>query len=404
MIILFIKRILPMIISVALLVAVIAVTKQNVTENKVSTTEPIQTSATIKQKEELRAVWVTYMDLDMQSTDMSYKSFIKKFKNIADTSKEKGFNTLIVQVRPFSDAFYESQYYPYSHLLTGTQGKDPGYDPLKYMCYYADKIGMKIHAWVNPYRIKISKSPKKLAENHPYLNNKNIGIEYDGDIYLNPSSTDARELIKNGIREIVKNYDVDGIQFDDYFYPTTDTEFDKSYYENYVENVGTDKAISLQEWRITQVNILIAETYNVIHSLKDDVVFGISPQGNIENDYEMCADVKNWCSKYGYIDYICPQLYYSLENPALTFEDALNNWLSLEYCEDVELYIGIAGYKIGTDSDEGTWQNSDTILSAEVKLIRKNKLNGFMFYSFANLESETAEKEVANLVKTVKSE
>lgn len=399
----FLKRILPAFIAIVLLVSAIAITRKNISENENKQAETVSTTTKVTEKEELRAVWVTYMDLDMRNTDMSYKAFVEKFKHIADTSKEKGFNALIVQVRPFSDAFYESQYYPYSHLLTGTQGKDPGYDPLKYMCYYADKIGMKIHAWVNPYRVKINKSPKKLAENHPYLNNKSIGIEYNGEIYLNPASTDARELIKNGIREIVKNYDVDGIQFDDYFYPTTDAEFDKADYEKYVDKVGADKAISLQDWRTAQVNILIAETYNTIHSIKGNVVFGISPQGNIDNDYEMCADVKSWCSKSGYIDYICPQLYYSLENPALTFGDALTQWKNLEYCDDVELYIGIAGYKIGTDSDNGTWETSNTILRDEVQLIRKNNINGFMFYSFANLESEIAAKEVSNLVKTIKS-
>lgn len=396
----FIKRILPALIAVVLLVSVVALTQNNQSANP-QTTETVQTSKITTEKAEMRAVWVTYMDLDMRSTDMTYKSFIKKFKHIADTSRQKGFNTLIVQVRPFSDALYNSQYYPYSHLLTGTQGKNPGYDPLKYMCHYAHKIGMEIHAWINPYRIKVNDSPKKLAENHPYLNNKEIGIKYDGDIYLNPASEEARTLIKNGVKEIVKNYAVDGIQFDDYFYPTTAKSFDKKYYQNYVDKVGAGKAITLQEWRTANVNILIAETYNLVHKTKENVVFGISPQGNIENNAELCADVKSWCSKYGYIDYICPQLYYSLENPALKFEEALNQWKNLEYCENVTLYIGIAGYKTGTDSDSGTWENSDTILRDEVKLIRKNNIKGFMFYSFANLESQQAAKEVSNLIKII---
>ena len=392
-----IKRLLPSIIALVLLVSIVAISKDN--PKNTTPTEPAKTTSIVKDNKEMRAVWVTYMDLDMQNTNMSYNAFISKFKHIADTSKAKGFNTLIVQIRPFADAFYSSQYFPYSHLLTGIQGKNPGYDPLKYMCHYSHKIGLGIHAWINPYRVKISNSPKKLAKNHPYLNNKDIGIKYNNEIYLNPASNDARELIKNGIREVIKNYDVDGIQFDDYFYPTTDENFDKKSYDKYVSNVGAGKAISLQKWRTANVNILIAEVYQLIHRTKENIVFGISPQGNIDNNDDLCADVKSWCCKSGYIDYICPQLYYSLDNPALKFQDALNQWKSLKFSNNVTLYIGIAGYKTGTGSDDGTWENSDTILKKELELIRQNDINGFMFYSFADLEREPASKEVSNMVK-----
>lgn len=392
------KKLFPTLIAVILLISVVAITGNN-NQYMAEKENSVSVSRVISENKEMRAVWVTYMDLDMRGTDMSYKAFIKKFQHIADTSKEKGFNTLIVQVRPFSDAFYTSQYYPYSHLLTGTQGKDPGYDPLKYMCHYAHKINLEIHAWINPYRIKLNDSPQKLSENHPYLNNQSMGVVYKGDIYINPSSNEGRTLIKNGVREIIKNYDIDGIQFDDYFYPTSSTAFDKKEYKEYVSSVGRGNEISLKSWRITNVNILIAETYSLIHNLKDEVVFGVSPQGNIRNNYDLYADVKSWCEKSGYIDYICPQLYYSLENPTLTFKDALNQWMELEFCQDVKLYIGLAGYKIGTDSDDGTWNKSSTILQEELKLVRKNNINGFMFYSFANLETKQASKEVNNLTK-----
>ncbi len=392
-------KIIPTTIAVALLCAVIAVTG-TVNIKKEKPKEIILQTASINNvNKEMRGVWVTYMDLNMEGTDKSYKSFKEKFKKIADTAKKDNFNTLIVQVRPFSDALYDSAYFPYSHILTGTQGKNPGYDPLKYMCRYSHKIGLDIHAWVNPYRIKINESPKKLSENNPYNNNKRLGVMVGKDIYYNPAIEDVRLLIELGIKEIVKNYDVDGIQFDDYFYPTQSKSFDEKEYNSYVKSVGAGNAISLQDWRIANVNILVAETYSIIHRLKDNVVFGISPQGNIDNDYDLCADVKNWCSKSGYIDYICPQLYYSLDNPALRYEDALNNWLNLEYSEDVTLYIGIAGYKTGTNSDNGTWLNSDKILQKEVKLLRKKGVKGFMFYCYSNLESDIAAKEVSNLVE-----
>lgn len=389
-------KMLPTILSIILLCSVVAIS--NNVNNRPVTPEKILTVSN-NFTEEMKGIWVTYMDLDMQSTDKSYKAFKSKFKKIADTSKEKGFNSLIVQVRPFCDALYKSDYFPYSHILTGEQGKNPNYDPLKFMCSYAHKIGMNIHAWVNPYRIRTQSTPTVLSKNNPYIKDKKLGVKTDTGIYFNPASEKAREIIEAGIKEIVENYDVDGIQFDDYFYPTQDESFDKSEYTAYTKSVGAGKALSLVNWRIANVNLLVAEVYNIIHSTKDNVQFGISPQGNIDNDYNMYADVKNWCKKYGYIDYICPQLYYSLKSPILSFSKALNQWCNLEYNKNVKLYVGIAGYKIGTNDDNGTWKLSNNILKDEVELLRKKGANGVIFYSYSNLNSKVTAKEISNLTK-----
>lgn len=391
-------KMLPTILSVVLLCSVVAIS--NNVNNKPDTSEKIMTVSN-NYTEEMKGIWVTYMDLDMQSTDKSYDTFKSKFKKIANTSKEKGFNSLIVQVRPFCDALYKSSYFPYSHILTGEQGKNPNYDPLKFMCKYTHKLGMEIHAWVNPYRIKTKSTPSVLHKSNPYLKNKNLGVKTDTGIYFNPALQEAREIIESGIKEIVENYDVDGIQFDDYFYPTQNESFDKKEYTAYTKTVGAGKALSLSQWRITNVNLLVAEVYNIIHSTKDNVQFGISPQGNIDNDYNMYADVKNWCKKYGYIDYICPQLYYSIESPILSFPDALNQWTQLKYNKNVKLYIGIAGYKIGTNDDEGTWKLSDKILKNEVELLRKKGASGVIFYSYSNLNSKVTAKEINNLSKVL---
>lgn len=389
------KNKMPLLISILTLAAVVAITGLQTDKTD---KQKVKRTSSVKITEEMRGVWVSFMDLDMEGTDRGYTSFKKKFKKIADTSKNNKFNTLIVQVRPYSDALYKSSYFPYSHIISGVQGKDPKYDPLKYMCEYTHKIGMKLHAWINPYRIRSSKE-LHLASNNPYKKNRALGVEVGDGIYYNPALTEVRKLIENGIKEIISNYDVDGIQFDDYFYPTTDENFDKTQYNKYRDSVGSNNAISLKDWRIANVNMLVAECHTLIQKSKKNIVFGISPQGNIQNDYEMCADIYSWCSKSGYIDYICPQLYYSLKNPALSFKQALKNWTDIKYSNDVTLYIGIAGYKTGTDADEGTWNYSDSILQQEVKLVREKGLNGFMFYSYANLESDQAAKEVSNLVK-----
>lgn len=390
------KNKIPLIVSIIALIAVVMVTSSQKKSNNIKKEVTINTSS-VKIETEMRGVWISFLELDMDGTDRSFDSFKKKFKTIADTSKKKKFNTLIVQVRPYSDALYSSSYYPYSHIISGIQGKNPGYDPLKYMCSYSHKIGLRIHAWINPYRIRSSRD-LQLSNDNPYIKNRKLGEKVKDGIYYNPSLYEVRKLIENGIKEIITKYDVDGIQFDDYFYPTKDENFDKEEYEKYKNNIGNNKALSRKDWRIANVNILIAECYTLIHNHNDNLVFGISPQGNIENDYEMCADVYSWCTKSGYIDYICPQLYYSLNNPALSFEKALNIWTEIEYNPDVTLYIGIAGYKAGTNADSGTWKNNDSILKEEVRMIRKKKLNGFMFFSYNNLDEKDKEKEVNNLI------
>lgn len=386
----------PLVISILMLILVVAFTSvKNNSDNKINK-KPVKTSS-VEINTEMRGVWVSFMDLDMSDTDRSYKSFKEKFNYIADTAKKKKFNTLVVQVRPYSDALYKSDYYPFSHIISGVQGKDTDYDPLKYMCGYAHKSGLKIHAWINPYRVR-SSNELKLSDDNPYIKDKSLGKEVGDGIYYNPALPKVRELIKNGIKEIINNYDVDGVQFDDYFYPTTEKSFDKAQYEQYKSNAGNN-AMTLKEWRINNVNMLIAECHALIHLKNKNIAFGISPQGNIENDYGMYADIYSWCEKAGYIDYICPQLYYSLKNPALSFENALKKWTDIKYSDSVTLYIGIAGYKTGTDADNGTWNYSDKILQDEVKLVRKNNISGFMFYSFSNLISDKSAKEVSNLVE-----
>ncbi len=361
-----------------------------------------KTSATVdtaKQNSEMRGVWVSYMELSMENEDdKSERAFRLKFDTIAKNSSDFGFNTLIVQVRPFCDALYKSKYFPYSHILTGTQGKNPGYDALQIMCEICRKYDLNIHAWVNPYRISSNNTPAKLSEDNPYSKDKSIGLKADNGLYLDPSSKAARELIINGVTEIAENYDVDGIQFDDYFYPTQDENFDTTQYEEYVDQNGKEHSMNLENWRKANVNMLICDTYRAVHKISDKIEFGISPQGNIDNNENIYADVKSWCECKGFADYICPQIYFSLDNPALSFEDALDSWQELDFAENVKLYVGLAGYKAGTEDDEGTWLESNNILADEYKIISADKkTDGFMLYSYACLENETAEKELENL-------
>lgn len=406
------KKIVPIIVSVIAMLSVICISsftrekppkKQN-DINNIAALSSKATADTPESDEEMRGVWVSYMELSMENEgSKTQKAFEDKFTKIAQKSRESGFNTLIVQVRPFCDALYKSSYFPWSHILTGTQGENPQYDALQIMCDICKENNLKIHAWINPYRVCSNETPKKLSDNNPYIKNSEIGIKTDNGIFLDPSNETAQQLICDGVKEIAENYDVDGIQFDDYFYPTKDESFDKKQYEAYIEKYDKENCMSLDNWRMQNVNTLICKVYRTIKSVDSSVEFGISPQGNIGNNDGLYADVKSWCTCKGFADYICPQIYFSLENPALTFEDCLDSWTSLDFDENVKLYVGLGGYKAGNgEYDEKTWLLSDSILADEYDILRNNKsVRGFMLYSYSCLEDDTAKKEINNLINAL---
>lgn len=406
------KKIVPIIVSVIAMLSVICISsftreklpkKQNDIDN-IAALSSKATADTPESDEEMRGVWVSYMELSMENeSSKTQKAFENKFTEIAQKCRESGFNTLIVQVRPFCDALYKSSYFPWSHILTGTQGENPQYDALQIMCDICKENNLKIHAWINPYRVSSNETPKKLSDNNPYIKNSEIGIKNDNGIFLDPSNETAQQLICDGVKEIAENYDVDGIQFDDYFYPTEDENFDKKQYEAYIEKYGKKNSMSLDNWRMQNVNTLICKVYRTIKSVDSSVEFGISPQGNIGNNDGLYADVKSWCTCKGFADYICPQIYFSLENPALTFEDCLDSWTSLDFDENVKLYVGLGGYKAGNgEYDEETWLLSDGILADEYDILCNNKsVRGFMLYSYSCLEDDTAKKEINNLINAL---
>ena len=406
------KKIVPIIVSVIAMLSVICISsftrekppkKQN-DINNIAALSSKATADTPESDEEMRGVWVSYMELSMENeSSKTQKAFEDKFTEIAQKCRESGFNTLIVQVRPFCDALYKSSYFPWSHILTGTQGENPQYDALQIMCDICKENNLKIHAWINPYRVSSNETPKKLSDNNPYTKNSEIGIKTDNGIFLDPSNETAQQLISDGVKEIAENYDVDGIQFDDYFYPTEDESFDKKQYEAYIKKYGKENSMSLDNWRMQNVNTLICKVYRTIKSVDSSVEFGISPQGNIGNNDGLYADVKSWCTCKGFADYICPQIYFSLENPALTFEDCLDSWTSLDFDENVKLYVGLGGYKAGNgEYDEETWLLSDSIIADEYDILRNNKsVRGFMLYSYSCLEDDTAKKEINNLINAL---
>lgn len=416
-----IKRFFPFILAALILISsiIIAINKKstNCLNNSDHSADINNTSHDFNtrhvhniENEEMKAVWVTFMSLDMKNDGYNEKNFKSKFDSIVSNCKNYGMNTLIVHIRPFSDSMYKSKIFPYSHLLTGTQGKDPGFDPLEYMVQATHNADMSFHAWINPLRIRLNGTPDSLADCNPYFSFKakdeQLGTDYiinhDGNLYYNPGYPEVRAMIINGVKEVIENYCVDAIHFDDYFYPTSDPEIDKICYNNYLESVQSDsKPIDLIKWRCTNINSLISGVYNEIKSVNKDIQFGISPCLNLDKDIKSGADVYSWGEKSGYVDYLCPQIYVNFDHPVLQFDKSCNQWRNIIKNKDIKYYIGLGVYKAGSDADNGTWKNSCDILKREVEYSRTLNCDGFMLYSYDYLNNESTYNEVKNVMSVL---
>ncbi len=368
-----------------------------------------------KSKKEMRAVWVSFMDLSMKNTDYSENAFKEKFDKIVMDCKRFKMNTLIVHVRPFSDALYNSEYFPWSHIVSKKQGENPGYDPLEYMINKSHEEGLEIHAWINPFRVQLNNVPNIFAQNNPFITfnnekNNSFSVNFGKSKYYNPCNKKVQTLIIDGIIELAKKYKIDGIHLDDYFYPELPKKteklnaenFDDYDYENYCKNLSnTTKPLDHRGWRMQNINELIKTIYREIKKIDPNIAFGISPCCNNEVNYRIGADVYTWCKNEGYIDYICPQVYVSLDHPVLPFKKSANEWKNIVKNKNIKLYYGLGVYKAATGEDKGTWKNSNNILKKQIEYTRELGCDGYMFFDYQSLVSKQREEEVKNILEVL---
>lgn len=365
---------------------------------------------------EVRAVWISFLEFQKSK---GYSE--SKFKEYVDTMFENcvslNMNTVIVQVRPFGDAMYPSKYFPWSSYASGKQGVNPGYNPLAYMVESAHKKGLKIEAWINPYRISADSSIKALSDDNQakiWRNDeaaKRNVLSYGGKLYYNPAVKEVRTLIINGVEEIVKNYDVDGIHFDDYFYPNLGTNYKKNFdaaeYKEYADSCKTTPK-SIADWRRDNISTLVKDVYSAIKAIRNDCVFGISPAGslsNITSDYAYYVDIEKWMSSNGYVDYICPQIYWSFQHKTAAFDKMTDQWASLKTSKTVNLYLGLAAYRAGISKSEAKsigdveWGNSATVLKRQIEYGRNTGIaDGYFFFRYEHIVSDKTKKEMNNAV------
>lgn len=360
------------------------------------------TPPTVSASEEVRAVWVNYNELSMKSLGGGTQAdFQNKSEEMCRNIRESGMNTVIVHVRPFCDAFYASELFPWSVYLTGTQGQGVDYDPLGIFLAAAKAQNLSVQAWINPYRVLLSAEWEKLSDNNPAKQwyeagkTENLLLAEDG-IYLNPSSVEAQTLIINGVREILQKYDIDAIHMDDYFYPTNDPSVDAASYASYQQAGGR---LSQDDWRRENVSMFVSALYAAIKAQNPQTQLVISPGGDIRKNHDnLYADVERWAREPGFLDVLMPQLYYGFENAAKPFEKTAAEWANLRFAPNVSLCFGLAAYKCGKeDVHAGTgaleWTQQDDILARQLKLCRTlPHYGGFALYTYSSIYmSDSAE-------------
>lgn len=332
--------------------------------------------------ENVKAMWLTQYDLLPVYTDMGGQrdeiDFRLRIDKILSNVVELGINTVFVQVRPFADSFYPSDVYPISSYVSGEYGRKISYDPFAIILAKAHAMGLSVHAWINPLRAMTTSEICKVDDSYkirewyddPSQRGKYI-VEIGGRLYLNPAYEEVRDLVSEGASEIVRNYDVDGVHLDDYFYPTTDEEFDRSAYQQYKSTGGK---LSLADFRRENINSLIRELYSAVKTENQSVLFGVSPAGNMKNNYnELYADVAVWCRSEGYIDYLCPQLYFGFEHSTCAFDKLCREFSDMIKPDGIKLIFGMSlgkaksGYDAYAGDGKYEWRDNKDILYRSLK-------------------------------------
>ncbi|MDX2563455.1 family 10 glycosylhydrolase [Streptomyces sp. TX20-6-3] len=319
-----------------------------------------------------RGVWIaTVFNRDWPSrTGLTAEAQRAELLAHLDTAVERRLNAVVLQVRPTADALWPSPYEPWTEFLTGTQGRDPGWDPLGTAVEEAHARGLELHAWFNPYRVANHPDPARLVAGHPARLHPEWVLPYGGKLYYDPGLPEVRRFTQDAMLDALLRYDIDAVHWDDYFYPypvAGEAFADDGTYARYGADFP-DKA----SWRRNNTDLLVSEMSVRIKAAKPHVAFGVSPFGvwrNIAEDPEgsdtragvatyddLYADTRKWIRE-GWIDYVVPQLYWHIGLPAADYATLLPWWDAVVRGTGVALYIGEALYKAGDPAQPAAWQD-----------------------------------------------
>ena len=369
---------------------------------------------------EIRGVWMaTVLNIDYpQHPTPSAATLRADFDAQLRRLRALGVNAIFLQVRPAGDALYPSRYAPWSAYLTGTQGKPPvsGFDPLAHAVAAAHAVGVEVHAWVNPYRAAMTTDISGLAENHLYFQHNDWVHTYGGRMYLDPGLPAVRAHLGEVIDELIANYDLDGVHFDDYFYPypRAGEAFPDSL--TFAAYGGSQQ---LGDWRRANVNTFVAETHRRIKAAKPWVQFGISPFGvwrnrsqdpvagsdtraSVSSYDDLYGDALHW-ARAGTVDYLLPQLYWSMDY-APAAHRTLADWWVRNTPPGVDLLIGHAAYKVFDNAADSVWNDPQEIPRQIANARRLDRVDGSVYFSAKSLlygRSELRQALTQNYPSTV---
>lgn len=349
----------------------------------------------------MRGVWVsTVYNIDYPSAQgLTADQLRSEADTILDNIAQMGLNTVFLQVRPSADALYDSDIFPASRYVSGTVGQAPDgdFDVLAYWVEAAHARGLQLHAWLNPYRITKDGQSEydALPDDSPAKQHPEWTVVYEDNYYFNPGLPAVQELVVDGAAEIVQNYDVDGIHLDDYFYPGTDFA-DEATFARYGKDFN-----DIGDWRRNNINELIAALDETLHEIDPTLSFGVSPAGIWDNKVsnpkgsdtngrssysEIYCDSVEWINS-GTVDYICPQLYWSIGYEIADFEVLVNWWQQIVATSDVALYIGIGAYRAAEAEPGDTWYGTDELQRQLTLLDNSIDIQGEVFFSYNSLQN-----------------
>lgn len=334
-------------------------------------------------KHEFRGVWMPTVTGEYYM--MGEKEMKAKLIAQLEEMKKAGMNAVLFQIRPEADAWYHSDFEPWSRLITGTQGKDPGWDPTAFMIEECHKRSMEFHAWINPYRVKTSPNTV-LDKRHIYFRHPEYFFEYGGQLFFDPSRVESQDFICNVVRDIITKYDVDAIHMDDYFYPYPKPGLeipDEVSFRAYSRGFA-----NIEDWRRDNVNKLIRKIHETIKDNAPWVQFGISPFGiyrnessdpkgsktrGLQNYDDLYADVLLWAKK-GWVDYLIPQIYWEMGHPAADYCELLD-WWSENVSRKCRVYVGQDVLRTSKPA------KGDCQLKGKFDMMRENEnIDGYCLY------------------------
>ncbi|WP_055694790.1 glycoside hydrolase family 10 protein [Streptomyces prasinopilosus] len=354
---------------------------------------------------EMRGVWLaTVANRDWPSR-AGLSAAAQRAELIAhlDTAVRNRLNTVILQVRPTADALWPSPYEPWSACLTGTQGADPGWDPLGTAVTEAHARGLELHAWFNPYRVAAHTDPGRLAATHPARENPGWVVPYGGKLYYNPGLPEVRAFVEDAMLDAVRRYPVDAVHFDDYFYPypvAGQTFDDDGAYDTH-GGAFPDRAA----WRRDNIDRLVRETAARIKEIRPGTRFGISPFGvwrnagtdplgsdtraGVQTYDDLYADTRRW-ARENWIDYVCPQLYWHIGFAAADYAKLLPWWSAVVEGSGTRLYVGEALYKAGDPAQPAAWRDPAE-LSRHLTLAASHpQARGHVFFAAREVAADPA--------------